>query len=315
MKRIIFIIFVFACSLSIAKAEYVPEEMIVLPWGWENNQQLPYAFNDLDGFWGPFKQYVDNEENVYLAYPVEDFRKYDNSGKLVFKKNIRVDQMAVNDSQKVYFTKLEPDQNHIVRILDKEGKESEKSFQFLIDNRTENISWMKNRNGFIVFGNYQETAAINNNLVSSIERQKKNPVNSRGFYFQSETAVRKSNRTSKASYGKKYVNILVDKVVSNEIVIFDTLSLDICRYAHVCADVFQVDQKDNMYIRLYYDEELPVDIVVIDSAFEEIDRIELIPPAGLRGLGAKPFVRHDGTIYEFRDLDDGLHVIRWSSKE
>jgi hypothetical protein len=28
----------------------------------------------------------------------------------------------------------------------------------------------------------------------------------------------------------------------------------------------------------------------------------------------KPFVSHDGTIYEFRCLDDGLHVVKWTKQ-
>jgi len=32
-------------------------------------------------------------------------------------------------------------------------------------------------------------------------------------------------------------------------------------------------------------------------------------------LTLQPFLRSDGNVYEFRCLDDGLHVIRWSRKE
>jgi len=315
MKKILTILFVIVLSTITLAQKYEVSELFVLSWGNENNQQLPYAIDEMGGFWGPTLQFVDINENIYLAYPSKDFRKFDPSGNLLFRKEISILKFAVDDSEHVYYTKLDPDQMHIIRMLDTNGTEIEKNYSFSIDNSSQNISWMKNRNGQIVFGNYRETAEIKNAVISSIDRQKKNPVDSKGNYYQSETAVRKSNRTSKISFRQKYINILIDKVVNNEIVRLDTISLNICRYPHECADVFQVDLEDNIYIRLYYDKDLPVDIVVLDSTFKEIDRIELIPPSQLMGLGARPFIRPDGTIYEFRDLDDGLHVIRWSREE
>ena len=46
-----------------------------------------------------------------------------------------------------------------------------------------------------------------------------------------------------------------------------------------------------------------------------VDEIHLPKFASKYFLSIWPFLRSDGTIYEFRDLEDGLHVIRWSRQE
>lgn len=315
MKKTLRTIMAFACLIGLLKAEYISTELFTLPWGWDNDQELPYAIDEQGGFWGPILQYVDIDENVYLAYPSKDFRKIDRTGKLIYKKELYVLRFAVDDSENVYFIKPDLDQMNIIRKLDSNGHEVGDSYRFTINNRGQDISWIKNRNGRIVFGNYRETAVIENNSISSIERQKRDPVNSKGYYYQSETAISKSSRESKISYDKDFINILVDKVSAGEIRRIDTLTLNICRYPHKVADVFQIDRNDNIYIRIYYDKDLPVDLAVIDSTYKSIGRIELTPPSELMGLGARAFIRSDGTIYEFRDLKDGLHVIRWTRKE
>jgi len=298
MKRIYLAIIVFACLITILKAEYKSEEIYILPWGWDTDQELPYALEDDGAAFGPYKRGVDISGNIYLALPYSDFRKYNNNGALVYRKEIKIAQLAVDDSEYVYFTNLNPNQMSIIRILDKNGIELEKRYQFKINNQDQNISWMKNRNGEV-----------------SIDRQKMNPVNSKSLYFQSETAMRKSHRRSKTSFNQEFINMIIDKIVGNDIIRLDTIPLHICRYPQQAAEIIDIDKNDNFYVWIYYNLELPIDFVILDSTYKEIDRIELVPIAQSMGLWLRPYVLPDGTIYEFRDLEDGLHVIRWSRKE
>ena len=157
-----FVIVLFAIASS---QEYKPEEMFTLAWGNENDTQLPYAIDEQGGFWGPILQFVDGNENIYLAYPNKDFRKFNREGDLIYKKELRVLRFAVDDSENVYFMKPDLDQMNVIRELDKNGNELQNSLTFSIDNHSQNISWIKNRNGHIVFGNYRETAMINEGLI------------------------------------------------------------------------------------------------------------------------------------------------------
>ena len=97
----------------------------------------------------------------------------------------------------------------------------------------------------------------------------------------------------------------------------DTIELSICRFSHLAAEILQIDDNDNFYIWVYYGDELPIDLVVLDSSFIEIDRIEFKKPY-IESFGIwiqRPIVNPDGNIYEFRGQKDGLHVIRWSREE
>jgi len=315
MKKILIFISILALKTIAFPDNYNAKETFILPWGWDNNQELPYSIENDGMAFGPYLRAADNKSNIYLAFPYKDFRKYNSIGKLIYRANIKVDQFAVDDSQNVYYTELDIDKMHIVRIIDKNGIELVNRYQFAINNQDQNISWMKNRNGQVVFGNYRETAKINNSTISSIDRQKKDPIDSKGRYYQSETAMRKSNIESKASYNQEFINIIINKVTGNEIVILDTIPLHICRYPQQGAEIVEIDKNDNFYLWIYYNLELPIDFVILDSTYKEIDRIELVPIAQSKGLWLRPYVLPNGTIYEFRDLEDGLHVIRWSRKE
>jgi len=265
MKKILTILFVIVLNMITLAQKYEANELFVLSWGNENNQQLPYAYNDLGGFWEPFQQYVDGNENIYLAYPIKDFRKYDFSGS--------------QNSQK--------------------------------------ISWIKNRKGKIVAGNLKHVAEVYKSGLNEIEFQRKNPVDSKGKYYFTETHMGMSEKQKQEaiSYNKNFVHLYKFYFSGSELVKKDTVELNICRYPHKAAEVVQIDENDNFYIWIFYGPELPVDLVILDSALKEINRIEMTAPEKTMGLSARPFVCPDGTVYEFRDLEDGLHVIRWSREE
>jgi len=55
----------------------------------------------------------------------------------------------------------------------------------------------------------------------------------------------------------------------------------------------------------------------VSTSFIEIDRIEFKKPY-IESFGIwiqRPVVKPNGNVYEFRALEDGLHVIRWSREE
>ncbi len=76
-----------------------------------------------------------------------------------------------------------------------------------------------------------------------------------------------------------------------------------------------VDDGMNLYVFETEQEEGKTRVLVFDTGFQLIDQI-VFPDRGNRYLWyMNPFMRpSDGNIYEFRCLDDGLHVVRWSKQ-
>jgi len=56
-------------------------------------------------------------------------------------------------------------------------------------------------------------------------------------------------------------------------------------------------------------------VLVYDINYSLLDEIQLFNDINKYEWSITPFMRTDGNVYEFRCLDDGLHVIRWSRKE
>jgi len=76
-----------------------------------------------------------------------------------------------------------------------------------------------------------------------------------------------------------------------------------------------VDDAMNIYVYECEREFEKVRVLVFNTAYELIDQI-IFPDLGNRYLWyMRPFMRpSDGNVYEFRCLDDGLHVVRWSKE-
>lgn len=315
MNKAAFTILTLVCLVIVARADYKSEEMYVLPWGWETEQEIPYSEEEDGAAFSVYMAAADLAGNIYLAFPYRDFRKYDNSGKLVFRKEIKIAHFAVDDSQTVYFTKLDPDQMHILRVLNKNGELYEKKINFKVGNEIQRINWIRNRKGSIFVGNLKYTAIAKDLNLSMVTRQLNDPIDSKGIFYYTDTAMGKSDREQTKSFAQIYIDLIQFHLADGKIVRRDTVSLNICTAEHRSAEITEVDKNDNIYVWIYYNLDLPIDFVILDSSLKEIDRIELVPIAESKGLWLRPYVMPDGTIYEFRDLDDGLHVIRWSRKE
>jgi len=314
--KTLIILICFLGNITLA-LEYTETDLFVLSWGWDNDQQIPYAKDYLGGVFGPYNQYVDASGNIYFAFPYEDFRKYNSSGEIIFRKSLNVSRFAVDDSSYIYFTLLDLDKLNLLNIIDNTGMLLDKKYEFSKDNVKQDISWIKNQNGMIIIGNSKSSAQIYNDKLDIINYEKRNPKNSKGYYFNTETSRRKtlSTRRKSKSFNENYINLIRSVYTDGELKEKDIIKLDICRFNHTCGELLAIDNTDKFYFEIFYREDLPRDIALVDSTMKAIYRIELIPLSETMGLDAKPFIRPDGTIYEFRDLDDGLHVIRWSRKE
>lgn len=74
----------------------------------------------------------------------------------------------------------------------------------------------------------------------------------------------------------------------------------------------------NIFLKIYKETSKGLDIGVriYNTKYDIIDEFWFDPVKENRYLMRmeNPLFRHNGNIYEFRFLDDGLHVIRWSKQ-
>jgi len=80
------------------------------------------------------------------------------------------------------------------------------------------------------------------------------------------------------------------------------------------AGLLAVDDSMNFYVRFVDQEPLRDGIQVYNDEYELIDEIIMATYENKYRWYMKNFVRRDGNIYEFRCLDDGVHVIKWTKE-
>jgi hypothetical protein len=72
---------------------------------------------------------------------------------------------------------------------------------------------------------------------------------------------------------------------------------------------------DNMRIFVYVvDTHTDTRVQIYSTAHELLDEVFFAPLQNKYWKFLGPFMRTDGTLYEFRCLDDGVHVVRWSEQ-
>lgn len=69
---------------------------------------------------------------------------------------------------------------------------------------------------------------------------------------------------------------------------------------------------DSLYVDVRMRDYITYELWKFDLFYNLIDRLQLAPINNRYQRRIPPFVANEGTIYEFRCLDDGLHVIKWT---
>lgn len=79
------------------------------------------------------------------------------------------------------------------------------------------------------------------------------------------------------------------------------------------SEFLGVDSEMRLYVYLVGASLMGGRVLIYDTSFNVVDEISLPEGQNKYQWYMRPFMRpRDGNIYEFRCLDDGLHVIRWS---
>jgi hypothetical protein len=313
-KQMVAVLVLSFLAQTTSLAKHIQHEMANLQWATEKGIGIPYSI-DPEGMGHSFSNdYVDKYDNLYFAFFSKDFRKYDSTGKLIYAKDIYVDEFVVDDSSNVYFTQF--DHNQTAKVIDMNGNLSDRTYQIVHAGTPQNIQWLKNISGNVYLGFRNITMRISGNSLVAANNIYYKPFTSNGIYFDSETGMRKINRLNATSYNKDFVNIYEFNYSGGAFEWLDTLKLHICSGMHQAAELLQIDNTDNYYIWIFYGFEEGTELVVLNRDFQELERLEF--PINLESMGIfiiRPFIKRDGTIYEFRARKDGLHVIRWTREE
>ena len=325
-KCILFLLLMLSGSVGVAS--YIPSEMYIIPWG-PGPYQLKIseaAYNDymdtpedsLDDYvelgGGPSDAFVDIAGNViFSSYDFGQLKGFDGYGELIFDFSRgeagyspevfseSVEDFYVDSLLAMYV--VDSAERNFVSTVDYNGNLSGKLYPFAPDSTVailsmypkfdgsitfygENQRMVTYKNGQYAIGGTPGFLAINGSFYSakatSSQTIKFNKYENPDFYGVAETRLFSEIQFPPDSF---HTAIILDG--GNGSRLFAFLSVD-------RPDGYQIWELDLSYNRL--------------------DKMEIRLRQNKYLWGVNPFVATDNTIYEFRCLDDGLHVIKWTKK-
>jgi len=324
-----------ACSLLMASssgAEYASTEILVIPWGTGPNQlealesyteDVP---TDTQGWikaqfpgMGPHQGFVDASGNVFInSATLSYFKVFRPDGGLMLDLSPSaigsenqfyhkyVHKFHVDSLDRMYFLgapdPLDVDRPPYVAVADTDGNLLDRLNPFgaqsgvLITNLYSNSDDVLTigclDSGFFTFagGNFSTVAC--DYWWRAID----------GYYYG---AYMEGRETLKVIRGQASVG---DSLVSKS---YYSIALSESTYtAHLLA----VSDALHLFVYLTHPGVPLSSLVEISQQFAIVDQISFPYESEKYHMDLYPYISPDGTVYEFRCLDDGLHVIRWSKE-
>jgi hypothetical protein len=326
MKRYRFLVIVLFIP-TILLAEYRPIELFTIPWG-DGANELKIAgptINgiisdstdyDIDPGYGPTETFVDARENVIvISYEFNQIKGFNNHGKMIFNFSRgetifdpdicrgQPDEIYVDSLLNIYITSY-PWQN-FVPVVNYNGKVVRKLYPYKLSG----ASIMK------------MAASVSGKLTFLNLRY--GPVTYfNGQFKPGGTALFIAND---GFHYAAYANEMSDKLTFDKATTSDTLGTlqKISKTETLMpadsawrAELLYSGDGNSLYAIVNYFkgscEFRGVWIYSLD--YKLIDELPMAKTEGKYDLSIDPFVARDGSIYEFRVQDDGLHVIKWTKK-
>ncbi len=316
---------------AISLAAYKPDELCVIPWGDEPNQLMvtrsemedlnftPDVTTD-DFIWageGPNQAFVDDNENIYInSRMLGSFKCFDSSGNVLL--NYTDSQFPVNT--KFYLgsiTDFYVDSLGFIYMVDSEGDGERPRDVVAVADQNNNLvtslspfgqgsgvgiyGLSRNSNDVITFatdsgyytyqgGEFKEGGSLGPWLAKD------------GYYYgcrhiSADTVLFRKflnpDKDGHPTWQEKHYKSLGFRVTG---VTMLGVSDDMRIFLKIAASRYE------RYIQVY------------DTSFNLLDQFEIAPANKNYLLAITAFMRNDGTVYEFPQYDDGLHVIRWSKQ-
>ena len=321
-----FSLFILARSVSVAS--YTPSEMFVINWGPASNELKisEAAYNDymgtpedsLDDYvelgGGPSDAFVDITGNViFSSYDFGQLKGFDHYGELIFDYSHgeagynpgifsrSAEDYYVDSLLNIYV--VDSDERDFVAVADYNGNLLEKLYPFGPDSTIPILSMYPKFDGSITF--YGE----NQRMVTYYNGQFING-GTPGFLAANGSFYSAKAVSPQKIKFNKFEN--PDSYGVAETRLFSEIQFP--------ADSFHtaiiLDGGDGNRLFTFLSVQRPdgYEVWELDLSYNRLDRISIQLRQNKYLWGVNPFIALDNTIYEFRCLDDGLHVIKWTKQ-
>ena len=320
----------FLCLLNgRASAAYKSGDILTIPWGDSANQlkiDLPFhedvnntPFDSTDDwveFTGPKMGVVDGQDNVFVAsYIYMQLKGFDKTGRLIFDCS-KGTALYNSDIFKSGIVRIFVDS--LSRIYVADGKRYD--YIAVIDTTChiiDRISPYGVGSGVIVSGfspGFDDVLSIfckdgTNFTYSSKEVSPgggPGRLASDGYYYRA--SLGDSTQINFMKYRNPDISGVPAELTEAIILLPDP--------PKSYLDFLGVDNNVNIYVSLVGKDLSQREVLIYDNAYNFVGRIVFPRENNIFKWHMTPYMRpSDGNIYEFRCLDDGLHVIRWSKQQ
>jgi hypothetical protein len=308
-----------SCMFAVrtAIAEYVSEDMCIIPWG-NGPGELKYYEPIIDyppkdsGDGMPVNRFeseggfIDNSENIYVAisYPSQ-FKGFGNDNHLIFdfsKENSNYPKGFMVDSlSRIYVH--DPFKDYIA-IIDTAGTIIDKITPFFVGSGARIERIYRNSNDVLTFNmGYEQYFGYSNHTILN--------YGSWGWLaddgYRYYATLENSHTVRYYRYDDPKINEEPKQTRKTDIPLKDSVS--------VFGQFLGMDDSLNLFIYIFIEELANNKVLVIDRSYSIVDEILIQHTEGKFGFFISPFMRpSDGNVYEFRCLEDGLQVVRWKRK-
>ncbi len=324
MKTILIILLLADSAL----AEYTPTELFTIGWGFESNQ-LAISEESVNGpgepdediapGFGPSMGYFDGEDKfVFSSYGFRQLKVFNIRGELVSSLldtstpiNLLLGGQTIDgfiiDSSHIYIIGF-PGLS-MVPIIDYEGNVVDSLSPFGRDPSIGISGLALNFDGSITIYKHVLHSRISSRYIVTLRGDQFIPGGSLGFLASNGSYYSVWKLDSLRLRFNKYENPDTAGVAATRL--FTKVSLP---GMHIyTAEILNGGDGRNIYAYVLNETDSTSfqEIWIFDFNYRILDKIKLPLVSNKYDWFIRPFVSRDGTIYEFRCLDDGLHVVKW----
>jgi len=305
-------------------SDWTSTELCVIEWGPEENQLLltEKAINDpgtpedstddyIEPVRGPHIAIVDVDENLIIgSFESRQLKGFSNLGDLIFDFSYGSDSydsdifqyapsvVYVDDMSNLY-VQSDPG-NKFIPVVDYSGEIIEQIRPFFQDPDAK-IDYMSSApdGSLFVFNEIYGWVTYNDGISSS-GGSTGFKANDGSFY----AVFKKGERTLEFV---RFEN--PDSMTQADIQERTEVELEVSNLINV--GLLNGGDGNTLYVMMAIGDFFSFEIWQFDFSYNILDKLTLLNEPIYEALILTPFVRKDGSIYEFPCLEDGLHVIRW----
>jgi hypothetical protein len=328
--RFKWLLLILALVPAMLLAEYTPKELFTIPWGDGPEQfKISHPCHNIDPIdstdyiepgRGPNNTFVDIDGNIIFTSYQQQVKGFDSTGNLIF--NLSPDVKP--ELRKVFggeFTEIFIDSNFqvyslseystYVTVLNYNGEILRKLYPFP-DTIKDTISLFRWSPGQQLFfkKRYAGWVEYYDGVFTKTGNAGMLALN--GYFYD---AYCHNEDRPHTLYLGKYLDIDSTGEPGNSQIEALEQDMGLCDTLYA-ADIIPGGDGKTIYILAIMDScDTGYNMIwEYDLDFNRLDQLRFPPDEGPDLISPSPFIGPDGSIYEFRALDNGLHVIKWTKK-